>query len=128
MKIVKKTSRKKSSWPAREIARIAREAAAAKKAEDIVALDMRPVSSVADVFFICTALNERQVEAIVRSIEESLENAGVPVLRIEGLPEARWVVMDCGDVLLHVFLPAVRSFYSLETLWGDAPKISWLAG
>ena len=123
MKIVKKTSRKKSSWPAREIARIAREAAEAKKAEDIVALDMRSVSSVADVFFICTALNERQVEAIVRSIEESLENAGVPVLRIEGLPEARWVVMDCGDVLLHVFLPAVRSFYSLETLWGDAPKI-----
>ncbi|MCX6349338.1 MAG: ribosome silencing factor [Candidatus Aureabacteria bacterium] len=120
---MKKITNTKRSWPARKIARIAREAAEAKKAEDIVALDMRSVSSVADVFFICTALNERQVEAIVRSIEESLKNAGVPVLRIEGLPEARWVVMDCGDVLLHVFLPPVRSLYSLETLWGDAPKI-----
>lgn len=126
MKKEKKTRKapaRPRAWPARETVRIAREAAEEKKAEDIVALDMRAISSLADVFFICTAQNERQAEAIARAIEEGLKKAGIPVLGREGLPEGRWVVMDCGDVLIHVFLPAVRAFYSLETLWGDAPKL-----
>jgi ribosome-associated protein len=126
MKNTKKTRKapvRKRTWPARETVRIARAAAEEKKAEDIVALDMRAITPLADVFFICTAHNERQAEAIARAIEESLEKAGIPVLGMEGLRAGRWVVMDCGDVFIHVFLPAVRSFYSLETLWGDAPKL-----
>lgn len=111
-------------WPALKTVRIARAAAEEKKAEAIVALDMRAISSLADVFFICTAQNERQAEAIVSAIRDGLKAAGIPIRATEGLPEGRWVVMDCGDVLIHVFLPAVRAFYSLETLWGDAPKIS----
>ena len=78
---------------------------------------------VADLFFICSAENGRQVEAIVRNIEESLSGIDLFPFRIEGLPEARWVVMDYDDVLIHVFLEEVRDFYSLESLWGDAPKI-----
>ena len=98
-------------------------AADEKKASRIVVLDMRELSSVADLFFICSAENGRQVEAIVRNIEESLSGIDLFPFRIEGLPEARWVVMDYGDVLIHVFLEEVRDFYSLESLWGDAPKI-----
>jgi ribosome-associated protein len=109
-----------------KIQQIIRSAAAAadeKKASRIEVMDMRGLSSVADIFFICGAANERQVGAIVRNIEKYLTEFDLSPSRIEGLPEARWVVMDYGDILIHVFLEEVRSFYSLETLWGDAPVI-----
>jgi len=102
---------------------VAAEAAGEKKASRIVVLDMRGLSSVADLFFICGAENERQVEAIVRNIEEKLAPIGFVPIRVEGIPEARWVVMDYGDVLIHVFLDEAREYYSLESLWGDAPTI-----
>lgn len=90
-------------------------------------LDMHGLSSIADVFFLCSAENTRQVKAISEAIEEQLKTAGRRPTRIEGLPEARWVVMDYGDILLHIFLDEARSHYSLETLWGDAPHLIFSA-
>ncbi len=98
------------------------EAAREKKADRIVALDLRGLSSVADLFLICSAANEKQVEAIARNIESRLKGVGGRLLRLDGLPEAHWVILDYGNVLIHVFLQEARDFYSLETLWGDAPK------
>ncbi len=90
-------------------------------------LDMHGLSSIADVFFLCRAENTRQVKAISEAIEEQLKTAGRRPTRIEGLPEARWVVMDYGDILRHIFLDEARSHYSLETLWGDAPHLIFSA-
>lgn len=106
------------------IATIASEAAREKKATRIVVMDMRELSSFVDMFFICSAGNEKQVDAIVRNIEEHLGRHDVSLFRVEGLPEARWVVMDYGVILIHVFLQEVRDYYSLETLWGDAPRLA----
>ena len=106
-----------------EIINIATEIAREKKAEDIITLDMRELSSIADYFFFCSAENTRQVKAIVEEISGQLKKSGAGVKRIEGLRESRWVVMDCGEVLLHIFLAEAREFYSLETLWGDAPQL-----
>jgi len=107
-----------------EIIKTAIEIAEEKKAENIVTLDMRGLSSIADYFFFCSAENTRQVKAIVEAISERLKKCGQVVKRTEGLSELRWVVMDCGDVLLHIFLAEAREFYSLESLWGDAPRIA----
>jgi len=107
-----------------EIINLATEVALEKKGEDIITLDMRGLSSVADYFFFCSAENTRQVKAIVEAISERLKKSGQAVKRTEGLRELRWVVMDCGDVLLHIFLAEAREFYSLESLWGDAPRIA----
>lgn len=106
----------------RELIKTAASAAAAKKAEDPIVLDLRGLSSIADYFFICGGTNPRQVKAIFEEIDSSLAGAGRDPLRVEGLPESRWVVMDYGSVLVHVFLQEAREYYSLETLWGDAPR------
>ena len=107
-----------------EIINIAVAVAREKKAENILTLDMRGLSSIADYFFFCSAENTRQVKAIVEEISGQLKKRGTGVKRIEGLRESRWVVMDCGDLLLHMFLAEAREYYSLETLWGDAPRIA----
>ena len=106
-----------------EIINTAVEVAREKKAENILTLDMRGLSSIADYFFFCSAENTRQVKAIVEEISGQLKKRGAGVKRIEGLRESRWVVMDCGDLLLHIFLAEAREYYSLETLWGDAPQL-----
>lgn len=103
---------------------VAAEAAREKKASQIVVMDMRGLSSIADLFFICSASNERQVKAIARNIEEHLIRFSRDPLRMEGLNEARWVVMDYGDVLIHVFQEEAREYFSLESLWGDAPRLA----
>lgn len=97
-------------------------AAREKKAEDPVVLDLRGISSLADYFLICSGTNPRQVKAVAEEIDARLRRDGRAPIRVEGLPESRWVVLDCGSVLVHVFQEEARSYYSLETLWGDAPR------
>jgi arginyl-tRNA synthetase len=106
-----------------ELIKTAAAAAKAKKAEDPLALDLRGLSSIADYFFICGGTNPRKVKAIAEEIDATLDRAGLKPLRVEGLTESRWVVMDYGGVLVHVFLQEAREYYSLETLWGDAPRL-----
>ena len=99
------------------------EAALSRKAEDLVALDVRALTSFADTFVLATGASDRQVRAIADSVREAFEAAGGRVLGVEGLEEARWVLLDLGDVIVHVFQPEVRRYYDLDRLWSDAPPI-----
>ncbi|MBA2869821.1 ribosome-associated protein [Anoxybacillus calidus] len=105
----------------REILSVAVKAADDKKAEDIVALNMKSISLVADYFMICHGNSEKQVQAIAREIKEKAEEQQIPVKRLEGFEEAKWVLVDLGDVVVHVFHKDERAYYNLERLWGDAP-------
>ncbi len=94
-----------------------------KKALDIVVLDVSGLTSLADTFIICSGRSNRQVTAIADYIRTDLKKKGVPPLSVEGLQEGHWVLMDYGDVVIHVFYDDVRRFYDLEGLWSDAPRI-----
>ncbi len=100
-------------------------AAAARKAAEIVVLDLRGVSDVTDYFVICSANTARQTDAVMDEIEERLrEDYGVKPYAIEGREHKNWILMDYGSVVVHVFLPEVREYYRLERLWGDAPRLA----
>jgi ribosome-associated protein len=110
-----------SSLEAQELARRIVEIASDKQASDIVLLDIRPVASVADYFVVMSTASDRQLGAIVREMGESLRNnEGVRPLRVEGQAASGWVLMDFGDVIVHVFSAEQRSFYRLEELWSAA--------
>jgi ribosome-associated protein len=105
---------------------VAAAAASAKKANDIVALDVGDILSITDAFVITSASNTRQVRTIVDEIERALkEHASVPPTSVEGVDDATWVLLDYGDVVVHVFLDETRAYYELERLWADAPRIDW---
>ncbi len=104
-----------------ELLKIAVKAADDKRAEDILALNMKGISLIADYFIICHGNSDKQVQAIAREMKEKAQELGYDVKRIEGFDEARWVLIDMGDVVAHVFHRDERSYYNLERLWGDAP-------
>ncbi len=106
-----------------DIAALVIHAASEKKAQDPVILDLRSLTNVADFFIICSGRSSRTVQAIVDEVESTLEAHHVSIHHIEGYREALWVLIDCGDVITHVFYPATRDFYDLERLWGDAPRV-----
>ena len=85
-------------------------------------MDMGEKSSVADHFVVMSAPSTVRVKAIVDHIEDSMKDGGVRLLHKEGVQEAHWVLMDYGEIVVHVFYHETRKFYSLETLWGDAPR------
>jgi ribosome-associated protein len=106
------------------LAQLAASYAADKKAMDIVCLDLRGVSSYTDYFVVCSGGTDRQTKAIHDAIHEGLKkDHGLLPRRVEGLGEARWILMDYYDVVVHVFVPEVRDFYRLEQLWGDVPRM-----
>jgi len=93
-----------------------------RKAIDIVQLDLRSIIGYTDYFVICTGRSERQTKAIHDAIYEGMKSAhGRLPRRVEGLPGARWILMDYLDVIVHVFVPEARDYYRLEQLWGEAP-------
>ncbi|MBS4176268.1 ribosome silencing factor [Lederbergia citrea] len=92
-----------------------------KRAEDIVVLNMQGISLIADYFVICHGNSDKQVQAIARELKAVAEEAGIDVGRLEGFDEAKWILVDMGDVIAHVFHRDERSYYNLERLWGDAP-------
>lgn len=94
-----------------------------KRAEDIVVLNMQGISLLADYFIICHGNSDRQVQAIAREIQDKALENGHEVKRIEGFDTARWILVDLGDVVAHVFHKDERAFYNLERLWGDAPQL-----
>ncbi|APC48202.1 ribosome silencing factor [Virgibacillus halodenitrificans] len=99
-----------------------------KRAEDIIALDMNEVSLVADYFLICHGSNERQVQAIARGIKDAVEEEGISIKRLEGMEQARWVLVDLGGIVCHIFHKEERSYYNLERLWGDATQVTLHVG
>jgi len=104
-------------------ARVAAEAALAKKAEDVVILDVRGLTSYADYFVLATGTSDRQVMAIADSIQEEMRKAGYRKLGIEGYELGEWVLLDYGDVVAHVFDEDIRRLYDIEGLWAEAPRI-----
>ncbi|MDW4507081.1 ribosome silencing factor [Priestia megaterium] len=108
----------------RELLSLVVEAADDKKAIDIVALNMEGISLVADYFVICHGNSDKQVQAIAREIKEKAYEQGISVKRLEGFEQAKWVLVDLGDVVVHIFHKDERGYYNLERLWGDAPFVS----
>jgi ribosome-associated protein len=105
---------------------LAAQAAADKKSGPTVILDVGEVLAITDSFVITSASNDRLVRTIVEEVEARLKDAGGPApLRVEGLREAQWVLMDYGDFVVHVFLDEIRAYYDLERLWADAPRLDW---
>jgi ribosome-associated protein len=91
-----------------------------------VILEVAQVLVVADEFVIASAPNDRQVKAIVEEVEHQVAEAGLAKpLRVEGLDDRHWVLLDYGDVVVHVFLEETRQYYELERLWGDVPRVEW---
>jgi ribosome-associated protein len=95
-----------------------------RKAKDIVVLDVRKLTSVADVFVICSGASNRQVAAIADHIRSDLKDRGIKPISVEGLGEGHWVILDYGHIIIHVFYEPIRTFYDLEGLWSDAGRIS----
>ncbi|MER7077424.1 ribosome-associated protein [Saccharopolyspora antimicrobica] len=110
---------------ARRLALIAAQAAADKKATDVVLLDVSEQLVITDCFLIASAPNERQVAAIVDEIEEKVRESGTKPVRREGAREGRWVLLDFVDLVVHVQHADERAFYQLEKLWKDCPRIEF---
>jgi ribosome-associated protein len=100
------------------------EAARELNAEDVVALDVCALTSFADAFVIATAGSDRQARAVADAVVEGAKQRGESVLGVEGYEEGRWILIDGGDVVLHVFVRETREHYDLERLWADAPRIA----
>lgn len=105
----------------KETAYFAAETADQKNAHDIVMLNMQEISIMADYFVICHGNSEKQVQAIARALKEEAGEKEVSIKRIEGFNNARWVLVDLGYVIVHIFHKEDRDYYKLEKLWGDAP-------
>jgi ribosome-associated protein len=108
--------------PAWERALLCAEAALGRKATDLVVLDIGDISSIADYFVICSGRSDTQVQAIADAIERRLREHGQRPLSIEGRERGQWILMDYGDVIVHVFYAPVRAFYDLERLWSRASR------
>jgi len=106
-----------------ELLEVAATAADSKQAEDLVALDVSGPLPLTDIFLLTSARNERNVLAIADEVEDRLTQAGTKALRREGRNEARWVLLDFGDLVVHVFHQEDRAYYSLERLWKDCPVV-----
>jgi ribosome-associated protein len=105
------------------LVRRAARAAQAKKATDLVALDLRELGAVCDYFLLCSAASEIQVKAVTENIEEALREEGLRPWHVEGLEGRRWVLLDYVEVVVHVFHARTREYYLLDRLWGDARSV-----
>ena len=106
----------------RKVRRAAR-VALDKRAVDVIVLDVQGVSSVTDYFLVCSGKSTTHLETIADAIRDELKRDGVRPLHAEGVAASGWLLLDYGDVLMHVFLEDTRAYYALEHLWGDAPSI-----
>ncbi len=104
---------------ARDLAQVISEA----HGSDILVLDIAALTTLADFFLICTADNERMLRAIVRALDEFAAESSLKIRKTEGVPESGWVLIDCGDVIVHIFGKMERAFYELDRLWADAPRL-----
>lgn len=120
MKTIKKELQEKSSL---ELATICAKAALDTKAEDLVVLDVRELSSFTDYFVIMSGRSSRHVQGLAEALEKSMRSKRISSAKAEGIQEGMWVLLDFGDVVVHIFYHEQRSFYDLEGLWHDAPRV-----
>jgi ribosome-associated protein len=110
----------------RQWARTAAQAAWAKGGDDTVIIEVGAVLAITDAFVITSGRNTRQVKTIAEEVEARLKaDGGIGPLRVEGLGDSTWVLLDYGDIVVHVFLDETREYYDLERLWSDAPRLTW---
>jgi len=115
-----------TSEQVRDWARTAAQAASAKGGEETVIIEVGAVLAITDAFVITSGRNTRQVKTIAEEVEARLKaDGGITPLRVEGLGDSQWVLLDYGDIVVHVFLDETREFYDLERLWSDAPRVAW---
>lgn len=115
-----------TSEQVRDWARTAAQAASAKGGEETVIIEVGAVLAITDAFVITSGRNSRQVKTIAEEVEARLKaDGGITPLRVEGLSDSQWVLLDYGDLVVHVFLDETRAFYDLERLWSDAPRVAW---
>ena len=111
---------------ARELAKVAARAADDKKAENTLVLEVGDVLQITDYFVIASAGNRRLVKAVVDAVEEAVrDQLGRSPIRSEGMSEQQWVLLDYGDVVVHIFAEEIRMYYEIERLYRDVPKIEW---
>ena len=96
-----------------------------KKAAHIVILDVRELTYIADYFIVCSTNNERQARAITDDLRVSMRESGLRELGVEGVNDARWILQDFGDIVVHIFHESQREFYDIEGLWADAKQVRW---
>ncbi len=111
------------SLEANELAHAAVEIIADKKAANILMLDMRDVTLLADYFILCSGTSNRQIQAISEGLLDGLKKAGSKQATVEGSAESGWVLVDFGDIIVHIFSPEQRAYYQLEELWSEAPIV-----
>ena len=108
-----------------ELAAVAAEAIDSKQGRDIAILRMGDLLGIVDLFVIASGTSKRQVRTLAQEVDDRLGQRGRPPLRREGLDTAEWVLLDYGDLVVHIFQPDARDLYALERLWGDAPRVPW---
>jgi ribosome-associated protein len=118
----------RSSVVGAEFAKMAARIASDNRAEDVVILDLRGLTSIADFFVIATGTSDRQLRAIADEIEVQSQATGQKPFQVSGYENAVWVLVDYVDVVIHLFDRPHREYYDLELLWGDAPRIEWADG
>jgi ribosome-associated protein len=109
-----------------DLAKIIAEVAADKKASDVTVLDIRELSVLADYFVICTGANARQIQAIADAVKEKLASLKLVTRGFEGGANSGWMLLDAGDIIVHIFGPMERDFYRLERLWSDASTLVYM--
>ena len=122
--MAEKTRKKPLTKALREKTLAIAEIAESKKAKNIRAFDVRGLTLMADVFVLCSAGSEPQMRAVADAARQTMREGGSPVLRTEGDHHSGWMIVDCGDVLFHVFRESARAFYDLDQMWEDAPEVN----
>jgi ribosome-associated protein len=120
---IRRLQRGESCLESSELAKAILDVIADKKGSDIVMLDLRALTPLADYFVVCSTESVRQLNAIADGIEEKLTQGSILPLHVEGVPESGWVILDYGSVIVHIFDPEQRAYYRLEKLWSLAPTI-----
>lgn len=131
IKITKKSSECQASghkWDAKGLSLLIGEILQSKYAEDIALLKVDTLTSIADFFILCTAESSPQLKAMANEVEDRLSEQGIEPLSIEGREAGTWVLIDYGDVVLHIFKAEAREFFKLDDLWADAPRMQLSGG